>query len=453
MKTQKKLSLMLAAVCSVAAPAAFATNGYFAHGYSIKEKGTVGSGVALPRDSLAAATNPAGMVMIGNRSDLGISVFSPIREYTASGAPSTGCAPTGCTFSVGPQTIESDNELFFIPSFGYNWMLTPESSVGVSVYGNGGMNTEYQGGTATFCTNPLGCAPGAFTNAPGTFGGGTAGVDLAQLFVNVSYARKFAPNASWGVSGILAYQRFEAMGLSTFGGFSSDPSNLSNKGYDTATGFGAKIGVQSELSPGVTLGGSYQSKIQMSEFDDYRGLFAENGDFDIPPTASIGLAFKTAPQSTLTFDIQKIWYSKVAAIANPIANLQTQCAPGPTGGTGAGCLGGANGGGFGWEDMTIYKLGYEWQTSSTWTWRAGYSKGKQPIPSSEVLFNILAPAVVEQHLTFGFTTAMSPTSEFTFAAMYAPEESVRGPNAFDPGQTIELTMKQYEVAASWGWKW
>ena len=102
--------------------------------------------------------------------------------------------------------------------------------------------------------------------------------------------------------------------------------------------------------------------------------------------------------------------------------------------------------------MTIYKLGYEWQTDAEWTWRVGYSKGDQPIPSSEVLFNILAPAVMEQHLTFGFTKQLGKTSEFTFAAMYAPEESVSGPNAFNPAQTIELTMKQYELAASWGWK-
>lgn len=452
MTKSARAGLAVAVAAALSAPAAFATNGYFSHGYSIKEKGLVGAGVALPQDSLAAATNPAGMVMVGSRMDVGASFFSPIREYTSSGAPSNGCAPTGCTFSVGPQTIESDNEMFLIPHFGWNKMLDADSSFGLSVYGNGGMNTEYEGGTATFCTNPLGCAPGAFTTAPGTFGGGTAGVDLAQLFFNLTYARKIAPNSSWGASAILAYQRFEAKGLSTFGGFSSDPSSLSNNGHDTSTGLGAKFGIQGEVMPGLTLGGSYQTEIAMGEFKDYKGLFAEGGDFDIPATATVGLAFRVTPKSAIAFDIQKIWYSKVKAVGNPIANLQTGCAPGATGGTGSGCLGASGGGGFGWDDMTIYKLGYEWQTDSEWTWRVGYSKGDQPIPSSEVLFNILAPAVMEQHLTFGFTKQMGKTSEFSFAAMYAPEESVRGPNAFDPGQTIELTMKQYELAASWGWK-
>lgn len=446
MTTSTKAALAVAVAAALSAPAAFATNGYFSHGYSIKEKGVVGAGVALPQDSLAAASNPAGMVMVGNRMDLGASLFSPIREYTSSGPASSACGPTGCTFSVGPQTIESDNEAFLIPHFGWNKMLDADSSVGLSVYGNGGMNTEYEGGTATL-------NPGTgFVTLPGTYGAGTAGVDLAQLFFNLSYARKIAPTSSWGASVILAYQRFEAKGLGNFAGYSADPTNLTNKGHDTSTGVGAKLGIQGEVAPGLTLGGSYQTEIKMSEFDDYRGLFAENGDFDIPATATVGLAYRVAPKAAIAFDVQKIWYSKVSAVGNPISNLQTGCTPGPTGGTGSGCLGASNGGGFGWEDMTIYKLGYEWQTNPAWTWRVGYSKGDQPIPSSEVLFNILAPGVMEQHLTFGFTKAMGNTGEFTFAAMYAPEKKVSGPNAFDPGQTIELKMKQYELAASWGWK-
>jgi len=52
---------------------ASATNGYFAHGYSIKNKALAGAGTALPTDSLTATTNPAGMAFVGNRVDLGLS--------------------------------------------------------------------------------------------------------------------------------------------------------------------------------------------------------------------------------------------------------------------------------------------------------------------------------------------------------------------------------------------
>jgi len=55
-----------------ATPAAFATNGYFSHGYGIKTKALAGAGIALPQDSLAIATNPAGLTEIGTRFDVGV---------------------------------------------------------------------------------------------------------------------------------------------------------------------------------------------------------------------------------------------------------------------------------------------------------------------------------------------------------------------------------------------
>jgi len=39
-----------------------ATNGYFAHGYGSIAKALAGAGVAMPQDTMAAATNPAGMI-------------------------------------------------------------------------------------------------------------------------------------------------------------------------------------------------------------------------------------------------------------------------------------------------------------------------------------------------------------------------------------------------------
>ena len=53
---------------AVAVPGtAAATNGYFSHGVSINEKSLAGAGAAYSQDTLAAASNPAGMVFQGNR--------------------------------------------------------------------------------------------------------------------------------------------------------------------------------------------------------------------------------------------------------------------------------------------------------------------------------------------------------------------------------------------------
>jgi len=149
----------------------------------------------------------------------------------------------------------------------------------------------------------------------------------------------------------------------------------------------------------------------------------------------------------LFVDFQQINYEDVAAVSNSIGNL-ANCAPGAAP-AGDGCLGGSDGAGFGWEDMTTYKVGFEWASSESNVWRFGYSYGEQPIPAADVLFNILAPGVMEQHITFGLTHMSDRGGIWNFSFMYAPEKSVTGPSLFDQTQTIELKMSQIEFEVSY----
>jgi long-chain fatty acid transport protein len=408
-----------------------ATNGYFAHGYSIKTKGLAGAGVALPLDSLAASMNPAGMTEVGSRLDVGVSLFSPSRSYDVSGEPS------GFGLGLAEGDEDSDSNYFVIPSFGFNHMLTDHSSIGISIYGNGGMNTDYD--TNTFNVDP---------RTPG-YGNDPTGVDLIQLFIAPTYAHKFAGKHSFGITPIIAVQLFEAQGLHLFGemGASKHPEDLTNNGHETSYGFGARVGYLGQLTDQFSIGASYQSEIDMDELDDYRGLFAEGGDFDIPQNFTVGFVFKPIPAVRLAFDWQRIYYSDVDAIANPMMN---------SAGTGLyGLLGSNDGAGFGWDDMDIFKFGLEWERTEQWTYRFGYSySDDQPIPDSEVMFNILAPATIEQHVTFGFTRTFDSQNELNFAFMYALNNDVEGPNPMEiPGQQeIKIEMDQWEVSLGYSWK-
>jgi len=102
--------------------------------------------------------------------------------------------------------------------------------------------------------------------------------------------------------------------------------------------------------------------------------------------------------------------------------------------------------------MTVYKVGLKWSNNEDWTWRLGYSYGEQPIPNSEMSFNILAPATIEQHITGGFTLERTPGRQFNMALMYAPNSSLTGPQAFDPSQTVTFEMYQWELEASYSWR-
>ena len=95
-----KSMLAVAVSGMLAAPLAQATNGYFMHGYSTKNKGLAGAGAAFSQDAMAAAVNPAGMAFVERRVDLGLQIFAPSpRGYTATGTPPV---PVGTFFGPLP---------------------------------------------------------------------------------------------------------------------------------------------------------------------------------------------------------------------------------------------------------------------------------------------------------------------------------------------------------------
>lgn len=409
----------------LASTEAYATDGYFAHGYGIKSQGMGGVGIALPQDALAAATNPAGMALIGDRIDFGATWFRPIRESEISGN-------AGGPFVNGVYDA-NDTKNFIIPEFGYNHLITPEISLGVTVHGHGGMNTDYKKAIPLLGTTP-------------------AGVDLAQLFITPTAAWKITPTQSIGVAINLAYQRFEAKGLQNFDNpsFTQYPGKVTNNGHDSSTGLGVHIGWIGQLNDTITLGATYQSKTYMSKLDKYQGLFSDGGNFDIPASYGIGIAVKATPKVTVAADIQRINYSDVATVGNlSLSKLFAGSA-----------LGSSNGPGFGWRDVTAVKLGASYAWNDQLTLRAGYNHSTQPIRSGETLFNILAPGVVQDHLTLGATWALSDKSELSLAYMHAFENKVNGSGSIPPGAPpagfgggeANLKMYQDSLGIAYGWQ-
>jgi long-chain fatty acid transport protein len=180
----------------------------------------------------------------------------------------------------------------------------------------------------------------------------------------------------------------------------------------------------------------------MTKFEKYEDLFAEQGDFDIPENFGAGLAFQATPKLVFGFDIVRINYSKVKSIANG----------GPTTNMSGAPLGADNGLGFGWDDQTIYKLGAAYEINPAWTVRAGWNHADNPIPNDETLFNVLAPATVEDHLTLGATWTLKNKQEITFHYMHAFEKKIKGSNSVPAGfGGGEADIKMYQDAFGIAW--
>ncbi len=461
---KKYFSWMIAAsffVSVFAAGNAFATNGYFTHGTGTKNKAMAGSGIAMPEDAIDVTNNPAVAPFVGNQLVFGAALFSPTRKYDTSESLLNGHFGA---ITIGPNALKSKSNYFVIPHISKSWQLSNDSAWALSFYGRGGMNTDWKGGTATFDHD----GDGVPTTFEGTYGAGKAGVNYSQAFLDVTWAKKFNDRLSLGIAGVFVAQLFKGNGVGSFAPltetcarsfnpanmpFCDMPQNLSNNGTDWSFGAGLKIGLHAPISDVLSFGISYQTKIWMSEFDDYADLFAQQGDMDIPADLKIGLTFRASENVALNFDIEHIWYGDIDSIANPIQVLFTDCPMTQQGGMDPSfCLGGDNGAGFGWDDMTVYKAGVVWKAGEDWTWRFGYSYGKQPIPEDQMSFNILAPATIQSHLTTGFTLSRVKNREWNVALMYAFNNKISGPQNFDPTQDVTLQMYEWEVEVSYGWR-
>lgn len=408
----KKINALRATVMATAllSGTSWATDGYFSHGYGIKSKGMGGVSIAMTDTAFAGANNPATASFSGNRAEMGAEIFMPQRSATRTGANGF---PNG--------TVDSAKESFLVPEFGYNTSLSEKLAVGLTVYGNGGMNTEYPAG------------------APNFLGGmnGKLGINLSQLIVAPTLSYKLDDRNAIGISPLLVYQQFKAYGLDGFSGMSQDQTKLTDNGSDSSTGLGVRLGYVGKPSEVLSIGVSWSPKTKMKKLDKYAGLFAGNGGFDIPENYGLGLAVQATPTLVVGVDFQRINYANVPSVGNPSNS--------------PGALGAANGAGFGWSNVNVVKIGVQWQANSQWTLRAGYNKTDNPIQSRDVTFNILAPGVITKHYTVGATYALSKDRELSFYYMKAPQNSVGGTNMRNDGSET-IRMSQQSLGVQYGWK-
>jgi long-chain fatty acid transport protein len=407
-------------VLASVAGSALATEGYFQHGYGARHKALAGAGVGDGQDATTIALNPAALWRAPNEFSIAVSGFMPYRFLEGNNIP--GFTPSAL--------VDSESNFFLIPNMAWSYKLAPGSFidvVGISVYGNGGMNTDYPAVTGgAFC--PL---PGA-----GVFCGfDRTGVNLQQAFISLAASKRFG-TLSVGIAPIIARQQFEANGITAFG--------VTGNVTDVSWGYGIRAGIEWEVAPGIRFGLAGNSRVYMERFKKYSNLFAEQGDFDIPASLQAGIAIDVSKNLTIMADYKHIWYGSIKSIANPSANALF--AP----------FGADNGPGFGWRDIDIFKLGIEWRATHDLTLRAGYAYNTNPIRSDDVMFNILAPGVVQHHLTGGFEYRLNPKWSIEGAFMYAPEITVNGTELAgfgNPLHTIEIGMHQFDVTLGVKYKW
>ena len=423
----------------------YATNGYFLIGYGAKSRSMGGVGVALGQDGLAAAANPAAMSDVeirgAMRLDVGGELFVPNRAFIHDSATLESGFPPASDTGVNHESGANE---FLIPSMGAIYKFNRKLTIGMAAIGNGA-NTRYNQSVPGIPSCVGGDTSGGTGSTAFNFnclGSQFAGVNLIQMQMLPSIAYKVNKNHTVGASLAIGVQTFRAYGLQAFGqsglGYATGP-NLTNKGNDWSYGAGIRLGWLGKfMKKRLSLGANYASRVYMTEFDKYSDLFAEQGDFDIPEHWTIGLAYKVNDKVTVAADYQKIYYSDIASVGNsgpdpsdPSNFFPAGCMPEPGGGNTC-SLGRDMGMGFGWNDADVFKIGVSYDYNKKWTFRGGYNYAEAPMDPDQILFNFLAPAVVEHHATFGIGYRQSRNIEWNLNYSHAFKNTIAGPTVLGP---------------------
>lgn len=393
-----------------------ATNGHQLSAIGAYQQGMGGATTAAPYDASTAITNPAGMAMIGNRTDFSFQTFFPHRETS---------------FFGGGETSGGSN-WYLVPAIGWTAPVDDRNDIffGGGMYGVSGMGVDYDTVPAPFMSMML----------PGW----DSGSSKAHIYSQYQFW-KMAPTVAWksdnvylGIALNLDYQAFGFENYytgTTGGGANSVKMGMDLSEMQGALGYGGSIGFIYQPVPEFSLGLAYISKQNFGKFKwrlsdndvnlDYylqalgypAGMgISQDGiytlDLDFPQQAAIGIAVRLGRPVLWTIDAKWINYSDTYDIAYLRGNF--------TGGLTEVPLQ------FGWDDVWVYATGLQVDITPNFVIRAGYNYSTSPIKIEDVENNLAFPAIVKQRVAGGFTYRLGRHWELTMAFMKALKEELTG---------------------------
>ena len=176
MKFPRAFNASFTATLLIVTSIAQAGGGYFALGYGPIARQMAGATTAYGNDALAGASNPAKWLAAGNRLDFGTEFFMPYRKIDRTGS--------GTVYDFSSTSV---NDIFLLPEGAYSHRINSRLAWGVTIYGNGGLNTEYRdsNGIPGTNANPARCG----TQAANFFlGCGKLVLQVGDLLVKLNLA-------------------------------------------------------------------------------------------------------------------------------------------------------------------------------------------------------------------------------------------------------------------------
>jgi hypothetical protein len=247
-----------------------------------------------------------------------------------------------------------------------------------------------------------------------------------------------AGDVRFGVDAVLATQRFASPTLSPLGEAAGLVASGGGALYEQRNGIGVAMAVAGPLGErvGWTLG--LRSRIDMDEYQRYRGVYSEPGDLDIPAAAAFGLSTALLAGAEFVVGAEHVFYSEI----NP---LSSYALPNRF----LALLGDSTSPSFAWRDLTVYSAAVQ-GSAADWNWSVRFSTSLQPDPTSGLLQSAIEGVRSDSNWSLGIGRALGRYGDLRLTASYAGAEYVLGSpyvRNVDPTES-----EHFEFEAAWHWR-
>lgn len=262
---------------------------------------------------------------------------------------------------------------------------------------------------------------------------------IKSEFVSSTYESALGQQGRFGVTAIVARQRFASDGLG------ASPWNARedlvgvrriNTGgaQEVSAGHGVRLGYWAPLDANLAWSVSAQSKLEMDAFKSFRGMYSEAGDFDVPGRLEARLSWAPTSFATLALGVDRVFYSGIDTFTS--ASLPARFLS---------LLGDGGSPEFAWRDLTVYSV--EGVLSDRWDgrWNLRYTTRQQPSPTSELLDRALDANASDSALQLGYRRGFAGIGELSLNASYAAASYFLGATPYS--QRNLDRGAQYEVEA------
>jgi long-chain fatty acid transport protein len=364
--------------------AVIAQSGHIMQGVGAVNMSMGGASTAQPLDiSGALQWNPAAISTFKDKIfnfDLGLFFSSP--ELSSSYGPMSG-------------VTQDDRGVSPMPAIAMVWgKEDSKHTFGVSAFGVSGFGVTFPENMS----NPI--------SMPQPNGFGHVESDYMLLQIGLTWAYELSENFSVGIEPTINYGALELapnpLAMPDF------PVNLGGggKGYPvsdkaTAIGIGAQIGLFYHSESGIKLGASYKTEQDFSDYE-FKNNFLNNGGpaqdvafkMNYPAILSLGFGYSNE-KFDFALDYRMVDYENTDGFELKGWKIAEG---GPMNGLPTGQVNG-----FGWKNIDIVSVGFQYKGIEKLPLRVGYTYSSNPIDEELAFFSIPATAIIKNAFQFGFS--------------------------------------------------